>query len=282
MTARPKRCIVAYDHLSICILSVHKCQLPLGGRIEFCVASPDWPSVSLRDHTPTSFDTMSTPRPAALHSAKCSLEPINLHDPEQVAELLRQRVICGWDRRPEVIARWRDETDAGLKAPFWIQPPPPPPPPSSAATSASPNVRIGHISLDSTASPPDLSLANPHDKSVLAITNLFVLPEHRRGGIARAAVDVLTSLAKTEPYGSRTCTAVAVTAISKRYHDEDEWRARYEWLSGMAAPERGRANEDWYVRMGFVKWKEEPRYDAEVPGREGEKFVASFLRKEIG
>lgn len=216
---------------------------------------------------------MSPPSPAAAPgSAKCTLEPMNLHDQDQVAELLRQRIICGWNKTPDFVASLRDAMDAGEKAAFWINKPSHP----RGAV-----LRIGHVSLDSTASPPDLGLANPHDKSVLAISNLFVLPEHRKGGVGRAAVDVLGQLAKEAPYGSPNCRAVAVTALSKKYHDDDEWRARFEWLNDTPAPERGRANEDWYVRMGFVKWKEEPRYPSEVPSREDHQFWASFLRKEI-
>lgn len=223
--------------------------------------------------------------PAASGPAKCSLELMNLHDSDQVAELLRQRILCGWNKTPAFVTNLRDAMDAGSKAAFWITLPQ-----DSLLSEAheqaqqlqqQQQTRIGHVSLDSTAFPEDLTLANPYDKSVLTISNLFILSEHRRGGIARAAVDMLMKLAKEEPWGSPNCKAVAVTAHSKKYHDDDEWRARFEWLCGMPAPERGRANEDWYVRMGFVKFKEEERYPSEVPGRENEKIVASFLRKEV-
>lgn len=204
---------------------------------------------------------------------------MNLHDTNQATELLRQRILCGWNQTPDFVAGLRDSMDAGLKAVFWITKP------ATEETTTSQQdhktLRIGHVSLDSVAHPEDLTLANPHDKSVLTISNLFILAEHRGGGIARTAIDQLTHWAKEEPYGSPNCKAVAVTAISKKYHDDDEWRAKFEWLNNTPAPERGRANEDWYVRMGFVKWKEEPRYPAEIPGREGEMFWASFLRKEI-
>lgn len=202
-------------------------------------------------------------------SSKCMLEPMDLHDQDQVAELLRQRIICGWNKTPDFVASLRDAMDAGQKAVFWIHKLPD-------------HSRVGHVSLDSTASPPDPGLADPHDKTVLTIANLFVLPAHRGGGLARAALDVLVrQFARQAPYGSPNCRAVAVTTISKKYHDDDEWRARFEWLNGTPAPERGKANEDYYTRMGFVKWKEEPRYSSELPGREGHFFWASFLRKEI-
>lgn len=237
----------------------------------------------------------TTPSPAALGLAKkCSLELIHLHDSEQAAELLRQRVICGWDRTPDDIARWRDSMDAGLKTMFWITIPSDPaasstttttnpasPTPQEETTTSGPTrTRIGHVSLDSEAHPPDLTLANPHDRSVLCVANLFILPAYRGGGIARAVFDLLAKLAKEEPHGSPNCRALAVTTLSRKYHEDDEWRAAFERLQG--EPPKGRVNEAWYVRMGFVKWKEEPRYEVEGPGgKDGEKFVASFLRKEI-
>lgn len=205
----------------------------------------------------------------ATEQKKCFLEPINLHNEDEAAELLRQRIICTWDDTPEYIANWREAMDANLKALFWIKP------------TSHPDLRIGHVSLDSEASPPDLELANPHDRSVLTIANLFILPEHRGGGTARVVLGMLEETAREEPYGSKNCKAIAITTMCGKYHEDDEWRARYEYLWETEAPPRGRSNEAWYVRMGFVKWKEEPRYKVHTPGREGEKLVASFMRKSI-
>ena len=44
---------------------------------------------------------------------------------------------------------------------------------------------------------------------------------------------------------------------------------------------RGSANEDWYTRMGYVKWKQEPRYEETLA--DGSKFllVCVFMRKEV-
>ncbi|KAL1850175.1 hypothetical protein VTK73DRAFT_9737 [Phialemonium thermophilum] len=48
---------------------------------------------------------------------------------------------------------------------------------------------------------------------------------------------------------------------SRRYaeDDGDDWRGLYA-RRGLPTPQKGSSNEDWYARMGYVKWKEEPRY----------------------
>ncbi|ROV98156.1 hypothetical protein VPNG_08593 [Cytospora leucostoma] len=196
---------------------------------------------------------------------KCILEPIDLLEQAQADELLRQRKICGWSDTPEYIAKWKSAIDRKAKSLFWIRRAP------------QPDLRIGHISLDSEAHPPDLELANPIDKSVLTINTLFILPEHRGGGIGRAAIEALEKVATVEPYGSRNCRTVALTTLSRRYGEDDEWRAIYEKLVGVEAPKRGKANEDWYTRMGYVKWKDEGLWD----GPDGYKFIGAFLRKRV-
>lgn len=200
--------------------------------------------------------------------SKCVLEAMNLHDPSQVDELLRQRKICGWADTPDHVVSWRDSMDAGTKSLFWIKP------------GTQPDLRAGHVSLDCEAEPPDLELANPHDKSVLTIARFFILQEHRRGGLGRAVMEILEKLATEEPYGSPNCRTIAITTLSRKYTEDDRERARYEALEGKPAPPRGSSNEDWYKRMGYVKWKDEPRY--EVPDKYGpDKYIAAFMRKRI-
>lgn len=191
---------------------------------------------------------------------------MNLYDQSQIDELLRQRKICGWADTPDYIVSWRDSMDARMKTMFWIKP------------ARQPDLRVGHVSLDCEAEPPDLELANPHDKSVLTIARFFVLQEHRRGGLGRAVMETLENLATKEPYGSPNCHTIAITTLSRRYAEDDQERAKYEALEGKPAAPRGLSNEDWYKRMGYVKWKDEPKYEA----RNGlDKYVAAFMRKRI-
>lgn len=166
-------------------------------------------------------------------SPKCILEPINLYDQSQYDELLRQRILCGWCYDHDTLNFWRDLMDAKKKALFWIHP------------VSQPDLRIGHVSLDSEAEPPDLGIANPHDKSVLLIASFFILAEHRGGGIGRSVMETLEGLAKEEPYGSPNCKATSVVTLSRRYFENDEDRARYEAWDGRPAPPRGTSNEDW-------------------------------------
>lgn len=207
---------------------------------------------------------------AALNSqvpeSKCVLEAMNLYDQSQIDELLRQRKICGWADTQDYIVSWRDSMDAKIKSMFWIKP------------ASQPDIRVGHVSLDCEAEPPDLELANPHDKSVLTIARFFILEEHRRGGLGRAVMETLESLATKEPYGSPNCHTIAITTLSRRYAEDDQERAKYEALEGKPPAPKGLSNEDWYTRMGYVKWKDLPLYEQK---NGPDKYVAAFMRKRI-
>lgn len=191
---------------------------------------------------------------------------MNLHDKAQAEELLRQRVLCGWATTPDYIDAWRDAMDAKTKGFFWIKP------------TSQPDLRAGHISLDSESDPPDPDLANPHDKSLLTISRFFVLPEHRRGGLGRAAMETLERYAREGPYGSENCRAIALDTLSRRYTDVDEYRDQWVWLTGWPPRERGSSNEDWYVRQGYVKFKEVRKYEG---AQEGHKLWAVYMRKTL-
>lgn len=207
---------------------------------------------------------------AALNSevpeSRCVLEIMNLYDQTQIDELLRQRKICGWADTQDYVISWRNSMNAKMKTMFWIKP------------AGQPDLRVGHVSLDCEAEPPDLELANPHDKSVLTIARFFILEEHRRGGLGRAVMETLERLATKEPYGSANCHTIAITTLSRRYAEDDQERAKYEAWEGKPAAPRGLSNEDWYARMGYVKWKDMPLY--QIKNRP-DKYVAAFMRKRI-
>lgn len=178
----------------------------------------------------------NAPPPAStVTGSKCILEPINLRDQAQFDELLRQRHLCGWSNTPKTLNLWRDAMDAHQKFLFWIKP------------VSQPDMRIGHVSLDSEADPPNLGVANPYDKSVLLIASFFILAEHRGGGIGRSVMETLEALATKEPYGSSNCKATSIVTLSRRYHENDDDRARFEAWEGKPAPPRGTSNEDWWV-----------------------------------
>ncbi|KAF3760974.1 hypothetical protein M406DRAFT_358422 [Cryphonectria parasitica EP155] len=200
---------------------------------------------------------------------KCFLEPINFRDEAQCTELLRQRKICGWADTPDYLDVWRTAMDAGTKNMFWIKP------------ASHPDLRVGHVSLDSDSEPADLEVANPHDKSVLTVARLFILPEHRNLKLGRAVMETMERVAREEPYGSKNCRALAITTLSNRYYDEEEYRAEYARANDGRMLPRGAGNENWYLRMGYVKWKDAPLYEVGTPGFEDVKLIAAFMRKSI-
>jgi GNAT superfamily N-acetyltransferase len=205
------------------------------------------------------------------------LEPMNLHNTTEFDELLRQRVICGWDCSPTTLEAWRAAADIHTISMFWVVPP-------SLSQLPAPQRHGGHISMQSRTGPPDDKLAGA-DKPVLHIFNLFILPERRRGGLGRAAVQALEAWAKVEPYGSPECRAITLNAISRRYIEDDgeEWRGLYTRVCtslGIETPAKGSSNEDWYTRMGYVKWKEQPMYPVLLDGSEI-MLIAALLKKEL-
>ena len=204
---------------------------------------------------------------------KFSLEPINLYDGYEYGELRRQRVLCGWDYEVEKLEKWKRDMDAKTRSIFWINLP-------ATDSKSCPNP-VGHIGLNSERDPPELDLANP-DKSVMEISTFFILPEHRHGGLGRTAVEMVESYATKEPYGSPNCKVITINTISRRYteNDGDEWRGVYA-RRGLRAPPKGKSVEDWYASMGYVKWKEEPRYPDRLQDGTEVKLIAVFMKKTI-
>ncbi|KAK4221677.1 hypothetical protein QBC38DRAFT_491623 [Podospora fimiseda] len=207
-------------------------------------------------------------------TAKVILEPIDLHDAAQFQELLQQRILCGWHDKPQFIESWRNEVDAGTRAIFWVIP--------QKLTHFDDHERWGgHIAMLNQTSPPDDELARP-DKSILNISSLFIKPTYRGGGIGRAAVEELEAWARTEPYGSPSCRFITIHTLNRRYIEDDgeEWRGIWKKM-GEEPPKKGTGNEDWYLRMGYMKWKEEPKYLEKLNDGSEVLLLASFLRKGL-
>ncbi|RAH64160.1 uncharacterized protein BO66DRAFT_337034 [Aspergillus aculeatinus CBS 121060] len=195
-----------------------------------------------------------------------TLTPINLHEPTEYAALQHQRTICGWDQTDEALLAWRAKQDAGLKSFFWIDIVPP------SNTAVAP-IHAGHISLDAYAHPPDPDLATA-DGTNLTIQSFFILPAHREGGLGRRAMALVEERARRDP----RCRYVTLNAVSKAYYADPGRRRWIERIRG----EGGLPVAEWYERMGYVRWKTEPRYTDWTP--EGEEVVleADFMRKLVG
>jgi GNAT superfamily N-acetyltransferase len=205
-------------------------------------------------------------------STTCILEPANLHDPDQFTELQRQRTICGWFSDPQTLQKWKQKQEENLKALFWITI-------TVSEDEKSIPVRAGHIALDAYCSPPNPDLARA-DKSVLAISSFFILPEYRSYGLGRHAMRLIEEMAVVEPYGSPRCRLLTLNALSKRYvYDEGpEWRG----LWGRLGVERPAFSiQEWYESLGYVSWKEEPLYEARTLDGEVVRLWEAFMRKEV-
>jgi GNAT superfamily N-acetyltransferase len=203
---------------------------------------------------------------------KITLAPMNLHNPTEFDELLRQRVLCGWEYSPADLEGWRAAADAKKIAVFWIVP-------GSMTQLAAPQRYAGHISMQDRNEPPN-------DVRVRHIFILFVLPEQRCGGLGKAAMQALEATARDGAGGgSPECRAMALNALSRRYVEDDgeEWRGLYAKVCaglGLEMPAKGTSNENWYAKMGYVKWKEEPSYPVTADGKDI-LLIAASLRKEL-
>ncbi|KFY15864.1 hypothetical protein V492_01711 [Pseudogymnoascus sp. VKM F-4246] len=202
----------------------------------------------------------------------CRLEPVNLHDADQFAEIQRQRVICGWSFDLQTLQTWKDKQQAAVKSLFWITVP-------DSSTESNYPIRAGHISLNAYCDPPDLDLARA-DKSVLTIGSFFLLPEYRAHGLGQRAMALVEEIAVVEPYGSPRCRFITLTALSKRHIDDDgpEWRGVWERL-GKSPPSF--SIKEWYEKLGYISWKEEPLYEEVALDGQVVKIWEAFMRKEV-
>ena len=209
---------------------------------------------------------------------KCRLEPINLSDEKTFQQLYEQRKGCVWDNQLWNIELWRDLYVKRVKTMFWIIPTEFP---QLQAKGLSANVPVGHISLEAEASPPDLDLANP-DKSTLMISTFYIIETYQGLGLGSAAVKALERVATAPPHGSANCHTIALATLTRKYNEDDgeEWRGLYA-KRGMEPGKKGASNEDWYARMGYVAWKEQYKWDAELLDGTTVKLLAVYMRKRV-
>jgi GNAT superfamily N-acetyltransferase len=205
----------------------------------------------------------------------CTYEPIDLRNEAECNELLRQRVICGWAYNPVNIEVWRKAIDRKEVVLFWVVP-------AHLSSALAPKRFAGHVGIENQCQPPEPDIARP-DKTLLEISTLFILPEYRYLGLGRTAMADMEQYAKREPYGSPACKAVTIHTLSKRYWQEEgeDWRGMWaRW--GLKTPEKGASsNEEWYARMGYVKWKEDWRYVVKLLDGTEAKMLAVFMKKQL-
>jgi len=198
-----------------------------------------------------------------------NLTLINLHSESEFEELRQQRILCGWSYAHSDIQSYRDAMDKKLKSLFWI-------------TLDDSPTRIGHVSLDSYTSPPDPELALA-DRTVLTIQTFFIMEEKRSGGMGGRVMDMIEGMATKKPYGSPDCKTITVNTLSKKSLGCGLPMWIEMWKNdGIPRPDWSTwSKEDWYVKRGYVKWKEETRYDADTKEAKYAFLEAAFLRKTL-
>jgi len=71
-----------------------------------------------------------------------------------------------------------------------------------------------------------------------------------------------------------------VNTLSRYYTNDDEGREVLRSM-GHEPAKRGSSSDDWYRRMGYVLFKEEPRYKNMTADGKSVTYTAVFLRKEL-
>ncbi|KAB8337104.1 hypothetical protein FH972_021408 [Carpinus fangiana] len=208
--------------------------------------------------------------------------PINLESQEEIDLLIHQRTLCGWDNSMEDIKTWHKLVREGKKDFWWItlpaaeadKPSTKPavhtdnvPAASKAIDGSAATVRAGHIGLKALDAYPD--------RSVMALKTFFIMPEHRSGGLGRACVAEVEARARAIP----ACKVIDIDTLSRRYYEDDgpEWRGRLAAV-GVVYP-RGSSNEDWYERLGYVKYKDEPFYP--MDDKWPERLLSARMQKQL-
>ncbi|KAI9369858.1 hypothetical protein BJX61DRAFT_124590 [Aspergillus egyptiacus] len=202
----------------------------------------------------------------------CTLVPINLTNPSEYEKLRHQRTVCGWSNTADVFENWRKKQEAGLKSFFWIMVPCGESKNESTVSDTTP-VRVGHISLDAYADPPDYDLAN-EKKTNLTIQQFFILPQYRSGGLGRTVMKMIEDMATKKPYGSPDCEYITLNTMSKKHYYDDVTGPYIRSVMAIC-------NQEWYERQGYVSWKEEPRYEDTLPDKTQVVFDAVFMRKRV-
>ncbi|ORY69300.1 hypothetical protein BCR35DRAFT_308103 [Leucosporidium creatinivorum] len=217
------------------------------------------------------------------------LVPFDPEDSTHVQELIRQRVLCGWN--VDAVEGWCAKVRSGLKGLQWIvrgttpdavaffaeplpsvelcaggEVGPPSPDPSFAP--------IGHVSLDWYDDAGEKELASKDD-GIVTISTFFILKSQQGRGLGNAVMDELEALAGTSTFGAKTITLNTLDG------DQATDTARWVNLPGGFNPS-ARFNERWYLRRGYKTFRRAvPRYKEK--GIDGSDLFldAVYMRKEV-
>ncbi|KAF2218650.1 hypothetical protein BDZ85DRAFT_269999 [Elsinoe ampelina] len=236
-----------------------------------------------------------TPKPLA---PDATLILVDLDDPKQAAIMLAQRKICGWGA--DNIRVWHKYIKSGERAMFWIALPS-----SSAAATSVPRsdaldcipsskdgkedqfLLVGHTALDWIDLPVEDHFQvddtlTAEDGSVLTISSLCIMPEFKAYGLGTWSMQKLEEMAQQKPYGSPNCRAIAVNTLSDRHVKGGiPGPEGLDMFPNLGIPIPDRSNVGWFEKMGYVRYKEEKRYEAKGINGNTVYIWAVFLRKEL-
>ncbi|GJC96762.1 hypothetical protein ColKHC_05588 [Colletotrichum higginsianum] len=207
-----------------------------------------------------------------------TLIPWDPESPDHIARMLDQRVECGWDL--DQVDKWRGLQRSGFKCMYWIEKQPILDTAQSIrAVSRTPRETpfhpVGHISLD---------VDNPHAKrlnlpipkeNVYWIKSLYVSFALQSAGIGRAAMDMVESMATSEPLCART---LMLDTVSK----EDQLRKESAVVAAGKLPVT--PTHAWYERRGYrLIWTENNFYGFPETDGDGNPVIRRtvFLRRDL-
>ncbi|GAA6006655.1 hypothetical protein JCM10207_005007 [Rhodosporidiobolus poonsookiae] len=209
-------------------------------------------------------------------------------DDREVAELRRQRVLCGWGE--ESVDSWREQVRRGVKNLYWIFPTdeaaygplPDEEPLSLDPTKTGPTAPdatfrpLGHVSMDWEDYAGDESLCD-REKGIITLATFFILKSQQGKRLGSVVMKEMEALAAGPELNA---TVITLNTVDSEFAAKPEFWTR----QGLPVPAAdARVNESWYARLGYTVYKRGiPRYPA-VDVNDGSewKMQAVFMRKEI-
>ncbi|GAA6032007.1 hypothetical protein JCM8097_003385 [Rhodosporidiobolus ruineniae] len=210
-------------------------------------------------------------------------------DPEsdrEIAELSRQRILCGWGL--ENVDHWRQLIREDRRNMYWIFPTDPavtaalpddeplsleagkigPPPPD-------PSFRpLGHVAVDWEDYDGEPTLASKDDR-VCTLATFFILKSQQGKGLGSFVMKEMERQAVSE----LNARAITLNTVDGDRAADPAWWAR---IGVDAKAEVTRNNERWYERYGYVAYRRGvPRYPHKTPSGEDILLEAVFMRKEL-
>ena len=178
-----------------------------------------------------------------------------------VAELRRQRILCGWGL--DDIPGWLQKSTTGDKGLYWVIATPPvhlvpyaetlslrkgigPPPPNLEFQP------IGHISMDWYDFKGDTSLAS-RENGIITIASFFLLKSQQGKRFGSACMDQLEEQARKDP-------RVKVLTLNVLYGKDCTSPEMWHMLGVDFDPNKA-VLQEWYERRGYVQYDMKPRYE---------------------